>query len=351
MSQAPVRVPARQVRRRRHGRAPGGSQVTRPRLLHGDNLTVMRTLAAEGFRAHLIYADPPFATGRDFYHEPRDGGPAELAYSDKWPSFEAYIEALRLRVAAARDLLTADGCMFVHVDPTASHYVKVMMDGVFGRAKFMGEIIWKRTGASNIPSKRIVNGHDVLLGYGGTWRAPKTEHDSHGRTADQYSLEDSDGRRFQLTSLCNQNKDRPNLHYELMGHVRTWIWTRERMQKAIDAGLIVQSRPGAVPRFKRYLDEQEGADPGSVWADIPPVQGSAHERTGYPTQKPERLLERIILACSHPGDTVLDPYAGSGVTLRAASRLRRVAVGIDQSPVAIRVATEALARPAQMELL
>lgn len=325
--------------------------MTAPRLLHGDNLDVMRKLASEGFRAHLVYADPPFATGRDFYFEPRDGRPAELAYSDKWPSFDAYLDALRERVAAARDLLTADGCMFVHVDPTASHYVKVMMDGVFGRAKFMGEIIWKRTGANSLATKGMSAGHDVLLGYGGTWHPAKIEHDPHGRTADQYALEDSDGRRYRLSDLRNPAKDRPNLRYEVMGVTRTWRWTRERMQKAIDAGLVIQSRPGVVPQFKRYLDEQEGADPGSVWTDIPPVNARADERTGYPTQKPERLLERIILACSHPGDTVLDPYAGSGVTLRAAAKLRRVAVGIDQSPVAIRVAGEALARPAQIELL
>jgi len=274
----------------------------RPRLLHGDNLDVMRALAAEGFKAHLIYADPPFATGRDFYHEPRDGGPAELAYSDKWPTFEAYIEALRERVAAARDLLTADGCMFVHVDPTASHYVKVMMDGVFGRACFASEIVWRYRKWSHAHDNFHRN-HDLLFRY--------------VREADAVP--------------------RWNQLYEPLAASTIETWgTGKRIGR----------------ERKSTSDEPSpGAPMGDVWEDIGILAASGHERTGYPTQKPERLLERIILSCSHPGDTVLDPYAGSGVTLRAAARLRRVAVGIDQSPVAIRVATEALARPAQIELL
>lgn len=278
--------------------------MTQPRLLHGDNLAVMRSLAAEGFRAHLIYADPPFATGRDFYYEPRDGGAAELAYSDKWPSFDAYIEALRERVAAARELLTADGCMFVHVDPTASHYVKVMMDGVFGRACFADEIVWRYRRWPS-PRKGFQRMHDVLF-------------------------------RYVRDAVAEPR----------------WNQLYDPLAASTIQGSGPYKRTNTKGQPTITTDELSlGVSMSDVWEDVARVQSTAIERTGYPTQKPERLLERIILSCSHPGDTVLDPYAGSGVTLRAASRLRRVAVGIDQSPVAIRVATEALARPAQIELL
>lgn len=212
--------------------------VTAPRLLHGDNLDVMRSLASEGFRAHLIYADPPFATGRDFYFEPRDGGPSELAYSDKWPSFEAYIEALRLRVAAARDLLTADGCMFVHVDPTASHYVKVMMDGVFGRACFASEIVWRyrKWSMARANFNRV---HDVLFRY-------VRETDAEPRWNQLYEPRSA-------------------------STLETW-GTGKVISKMVDGKRVTVSTD----------EESLGCPIGDVWEDIGILPPSGHERTGYP---------------------------------------------------------------------
>lgn len=302
------------------------------RLIHTDNLAGMAQLSAEGVRPALVYMDPPFFTQRDF----RMGD--EIAFSDRWPSLESYVTALRLRCVAARDLLPPDGCLVVHVDPGVSRYVGVMLDGVFGRAKFRGEIIWQRTAAKGLRRAGLGEGHDTLLVYCGTWHPQVVAHDPRGKTAATYAKADPGGRRYRLSSMANPNPDRPNLRYEIFGIVRTWRWTRERMQRAIDAGLVVQTKPGTVPQFKRYLDEARGSDAGDVWTDIPPISSQARERTGYPTQKPEKLLERLVLATTHEGDTVLDPYCGSGTTVAVADRLGRHGIGIDASPVAARVA-------------
>jgi site-specific DNA-methyltransferase (adenine-specific) len=163
------------------------------------------------------------------------------------------------------------------------------------------------------------------------------------KTVAKYSLFDDDGRRYQLTSLINPNADRPNLTYEFLGVTRVWRWTKERMQEAYEAGRIVQPRPGAVPRFKRYLDEQRGRPLGDVWTDIEPINARAAERLSYPTQKPEALLERIIAASSNQGDVVLDPFCGCGTAIAVAQRLNRHWIGIDITHLAVALMKHRLA--------
>ncbi len=145
-----------------------------------------------------------------------------------------------------------------------------------------------------------------------------------------------------MTSLQNPNNNRPNLTYEFLGVTRVWRWKKERMQAAYEAGQVVQPSPGAVPRHKRYLDEQEGRPLDDVWTDIAPLNARATERTGFPTQKPLALLERIIKASSDPDDIVLDAFCGCGTALVAAERLDRRWVGIDSSPTACRVMADRL---------
>ena len=157
------------------------------------------------------------------------------------------------------------------------------------------------------------------------------------KTAAKYRHREKDGRLYQLDNLINPNKNRPNLTYEFLGVTRVWRWTRERMQAAYEAGLVVQRKPGGVPRLKRYLDEQKGRPLGDVWNDIPPINSQAQERIGYPTQKPLALLERIIKASSNKGDVVLDPFAGCATACVAAERLQRQWVGIDLSPLAAKL--------------
>ena len=193
-------------------------------------------------------------------------------------------------------------------------------------------------------SRRLPNNHDVILSYGKTngytWNVdatfqPYDELALDAKTASKYNQRDADGRLYQLTSLINPNRNRPNLTYEFLGVTRVWRWTQERMQEAYDQGMIVQTRPGSAPRLKRYLDEQRGKPFGDVWTDIPPINSQARERLGYPTQKPEALLERIINASSNEGDVVLDPFCGCGTATVAAERLNRRWIGIDITHLAM----------------
>jgi site-specific DNA-methyltransferase (adenine-specific) len=170
-----------------------------------------------------------------------------------------------------------------------------------------------------------------------TFNAVYLPHNAE-RTAEKYSLRDATGRAYQLTSLLNPNTNRPNLHYEFKGVTRTWRWTKERMEEADRQGLVIVPRDGrGVPRYKRYLDEQEGIPLGDVWTDIPAVNAMARERLGWETQKPLPLLERILALSSNPGDVLLDPFCGCGTALVAAQKLGRQWIGIDITYLAIAV--------------
>ena len=192
--------------------------------------------------------------------------------------------------------------------------------------------------------RQLPSNHDIIIAYQkspeATWNLeavfqPYDEASLDPKTAGKYSHHDSDGRRYQLDNLINPNQNRPSLKYEFLGVTRVWRWTKERMQAAYEKGLVVQPRPGAVPRLKRYLDEQPGRPLGDVWTDIPPLNSQAKERLRYPTQKPEALLERVINASSNPGDVVLDPFCGCGTAVAAAQKLYRRWVGIDITHLAV----------------
>lgn len=272
-----------------HSRAGG--------IFLGDNLDVMRRLFDDHQRVHLTYADPPYKTGDDFYFKPRGGGPREFAFSDRWPSLDAYLTALRERLVAARDLLTEDGSLVLHVDPTHGHEVRRVLDSVFGPACFANEIIW-RYRRWPTPARSFQRMHDALFLYR---RNPKAEP----RWTQLYEpLTPSTMARF---------GDRKKYKFNDGDRVRS----------------VVTDEPSPGSRMS------------DVW-DIPIIAPVSRERTGYPTQKPKALLERIISACSHEGDTVLDPYCGSGTTLVVAKRLRRTGIGIDISPLAVRVSRERL---------
>jgi DNA modification methylase len=220
----------------------------------------------------------------------------------------------------------------------------MLMDAVFGPANFRNEIIWKRTTSKSLMTRRLPSNHDVILSYQASpeafWNADAifSAYDLANlddKTASKYCHRDKDGRFYQLDNLCNPNRDRPNLTYEFLGVTKVWRWTKERMQKAYEDGLVIQPSPGAVPRFKRYLDEQKGKSLDDVWTDIPPLNSQAAERLGYPTQKPVALLERIILSSCPEGGIVLDPFCGCGTTIAAAQALGRPWIGIDITHLAI----------------
>ncbi len=344
-------------------------------LYYGDNLDVLRRYVKDEC-VDLIYLDPPFKSNQDYnvLFAEQDGSRAAAqikAFEDTWrwdrASAAAYYEIVERggklseamqgfrRLAADSDMLAylsmmaprlvelhrvlkPTGSIYLHCDPTASHYLRLLMDAVFGPVNFRNEIIWLRTLSKGLMTKRLARNHDVILSYQQSESsglnlvetfAPYDQTNLDAKTAAKYSHHDPDGRLYQLDNLINPNPDRPNLKYEFLGVTKVWRWTKERMEAAYRAGLIVQPSRGAVPRLKRYLDEQRGKPFGDVWTDIPPINSQAKERLGYPTQKPEALLERIIKASSNEGETVLDPFCGCGTAIAAAQRLRRRWIGID----------------------
>jgi site-specific DNA-methyltransferase (adenine-specific) len=312
----------------------------------GDNLEQLKKLPDAC--VDLIYIDPPFNSNRTyeiFWGETKE----KRSFEDRHESTRAYIEFMRPRCVQLSRVLKKTGSFYCHCDWHASHYVKVMLDQIFGEQNFQTEIIWKRTQAKGLAFKSLPNNHDTIFLYSGggetTFNRPYNPYDPENldaKTASQYSLRDPDGRLYQLCDLTNPNRDRPNLTYEFLGHKRVWRWTKERMQEGYETGVVVQSSPGAVPRMKRYLDEQEGRPLDSVWTDIPPISSHAKERLGYPTQKPLKLLERILEISSNPNDIVLDAFCGCGTTLVAAQTLGRQWIGIDISPTACRVMAKRL---------
>ncbi len=232
----------------------------------------------------------------------------------------AYLVMMAVRLVELHRVLKPTGSLYLHCDPTASHYLKIILDTLFAAENFRNEIIWQRTNAKGNATTRFATNHDVILRYikteKATWNAQYVPHDIQ-YVKDFYKyVEPETGRYYTLGDLTNPNPKRPNLTYEFLGVTRVWRWTRERMQEAFNAGLIVQSQPGAVPRLKRYLDEQEGMPVGDVWTDIPPVQSQSKERLGYPTQKPLALLERIIRASSNAGDTIWTLFAAAARQLQ-----------------------------------
>ena len=350
-------------------------------LYYGDNLDVLRR-HIDDESIDLVYLDPPFKSDQDYnvLFAERDGTQAAAqikAFEDTWRwdqgaarTFQevvesggdvsqvmqafrtflgesdmlAYLSMMAPRLIELRRVLKQTGSIYLHCDPTASHYLKMLMDAVFGPTNFRNEIIWHRTLSKGLTSRALPSNHDTILCYqksdASVWNIDEMFHaydqdDLDEKTDEKYSLRDTNGRRYQLTSLLNPNPDRPNLTYEFLGVTRVWRWTRDRMEAAHKAGQIVQPRPGAVPRYKRYLDEQRGKPMGDVWTDIPPLNSQAKERLGYPTQKPEALLERIIRASSNEGDVVLDPFCGCGTTIASAQKLKRRWVGIDVTNLAI----------------
>ncbi len=224
-----------------------------------------------------------------------------------------------------------------------------MLDQIFGENQFKSEIIWRRNASKGLAFKAFPNNHDSIFFYGGgeelTFNRPYVPYDVNNldeKTRAKYCHRDASGRIYRLSDLTNPNHDRPNLTYEFLGVTKVWRWTKERMQKAYEDGMVVQTKPGVVPQLKRYLDEQEGRLIDTIWTDISPINSQAIERLGYPTQKPLALMDRIIKASTNEGDIVLDAFCGCGTAIASAELLKRQWIGIDVSPTACRVMAKRL---------
>ncbi len=350
------------------------------RLLFGDNLQWLRDRALfPDESVDLVYLDPPFNSSADynviFREESGEASQAQFhAFTDTWhwvdaePTYrefvqtctsaeavtmmEAYRTALKTspmmaylammapRLVELGRVLKPTGSIYLHCDPTASHYLKLLMDSIFDPRNFRAEITWRRTGTHS-DAKRWSPVADILLHYSKTdeptWHPAHMPH-SEAYLESKYRFAEKDGRRYMLDNMVSP-KPRPNMMYEWKGHPSPpfgWRFSKETMATLDAEGRIWYPNSKAKrPRLKRYLEEMSGVLVGNVWTDIDPINSRAAERLGYPTQKPEALLERIIKASSNPGDVVLDPFCGCGTTIAVAQRLKRQWIGIDITYLAI----------------
>lgn len=349
------------------------------RLYYGDNLDVLRRHIKDE-TIDLVYLDPPFNSAQDynvlFSEQSGDRAAAQIkAFEDTWrwdlgaeaaykeiveaggqvsvamqafrtflgeSDMMAYLAMMAPRLVELRRVLKPTGSIYLHCDPTASHYLKMLMDAIFGAHNFRNEIIWKRSHAHSDAkqgARHFGRVTDSLLFYGkeddATWNTQYVPYDKDYTDRD-YRRTDPDGRRYRIDNLQGPGgAAKGNPLYEVMGVTRYWRYTKEKMQELIRQGRVIQTRPGAVPQYKRYLDEMPGVPLQNLWADLSVLNNRSRETLGYPTQKPEALLQRIITASSNEGDTVLDPFCGCGTTIAAAQTLKRVWIGIDITHLAI----------------
>ena len=256
---------------------------------------------------------------------------------------QSYLCMMAVRLLEMRRVLKDTGSIYLHCDSTASHYLKLLMDSIYGERNFRSEIIWKRTTAHNDGAQgRRQHGrvHDIIVFYSNsdewTWNSIFINYDRDYVDRFYRHVDAETGRRYTLDKLTAPGgASKGNPQYEVMGVTRYWAYSRENMQALIDAGRVVQTKPGTVPRYKRYLDEMSGVPLQDLWVDIGPLASRSKERIGYPTQKPLALLERIIKASSNEGDIVLDPFCGCATACVAAENLGRRWIGIDISSKAV----------------
>lgn len=382
-------------------------------LYYGDNLGVLRN--REQFpdaSVDLIYLDPPFNSNASYnvlFKAPSGkGSGAQIeAFEDTWHWGEAaedafdqvmqsghvgaadmlrairgflgendmmaYLAMMAVRLIELRRVLKPTGSLYLHCDPTASHYLKILLDSIFGARAFRTEIVWKRNSAhSDGKQGRRQHGriHDIILFYSNTventWNPVYSAYDESYLKSHYSLIEPETGRRFRAGDLTaakpggdtsyewrvkSPDENPPKWEADLGNEFETprqgwryagirpykgrfWAYSRENMEKYESSGRIYYPVSG-LPNYKRFLDEMEGVPLQDLWADIAPINSQAQERLGYPTQKPVALLERIIASSSNPGDVVLDPFCGCGTAIHAAQKLNRQWRGIDITHLAI----------------
>lgn len=328
----------------------------RNKVFWGDNLQVMSHLLKE-FRGKvdLIYIDPPFDSKADYKKriQTRNGNAnsnsssfEEKQYADIWSNDE-YLQFMFERLVLMRELLSSTGTIYVHVGTQVSCHIKLVLDEVFGSENYRAELIWQKLRSVKSQSAHFANMHDVIFAYsrsGSLYFVPQFEPKDEKLLETHYRHTDETGRRYNLGDFTQAGQGEPRRFGDriLPPPVgKHWIWSQERIDEGMKAGLIVFSKNG-VPYVKRYFDANEGTRIGDIWTDINPVNQVAKERTGYPTQKPEALLERIIKASTKLGDLVFDCFMGSGTAQAVATKLGRRFVGADINLGSIQTTTKRL---------
>jgi DNA modification methylase len=352
-------------------------------LYYGDNLDVLRQDIKDE-SVDLIYLDPPFNSNRSYsvLFQEKSGNEAQAqieAFDDTWKWSQeseaayldliqgtapnkvkdaleamrrllgdndllAYLVMMTQRLVELHRVLKATGSLYLHCDPTASHYLKIVLDAIFGPQNFRNEITWRRTstvkGNTSQGARHFGRNTDILLFYTKsdeyTFNAIYTAYSEDYINTKFSNIEEGTGRRFQTVSMGGPGgAAKGNPSYEVLGVTRFWRFSRIEMDRLIAEGRVYQGKPGDVPRQKYYLDEGKGVELQALWADIDAINSQAAERLGYPTQKPLVLLGRILTASSNLGDVVLDPFCGCGTTVDAAEKLARRWIGIDITTLAV----------------
>ena len=349
------------------------------KLYFGDNLDVLRAMPPGV--VDLIYLDPPFNSNANYnvLYGTKRGGASQAqahAFEDTWKWGEdaqralnesaerhleagalldafqkifggsdmmAYLAMMTVRLIELRRVLKSSGSLYLHCDPTASHYLKVVLDAIFGPANYRSEIVWKRTSAHSDASVGFGDVTDSILFYSKSaevkWNPVRLPL-AKAHVDAKYTYKEPDGRVFATRDLRSPHP-RPNLTYDYKGykpHHNGWSISRELMEQYDREGrLYFPSKPDGRIRLKIYLDQSKGVPLQNLWTDIAPINSQAQERMGYSTQKPLALLERIISASSDEGDLILDPFCGCGTAIEAAEKLGREWIGIDVTYLAIHV--------------
>lgn len=334
----------------------------RNKIYWGDNLQVMSHLLKQyRGQVQLVYIDPPFDSKAEYKKRIQiqgtqtDGSQSafeDKQYGDIWTN-DLYLQFMYERLVVIRELISPSGSCYLHCDPNQSHHLRCLLDEVFGEQSFRNEIVWQRTSARS-DSKTYNQIHDTLFFYSKaltafTWNRQYQDY-SDEYIESKFTQRDSAGKRYQLTDMTSPHP-RPNMVYEWMGFApphNGWRYSRDTMTELHSRGRIwYPEDKNKRPRLIRYLDDNKGRPLQSVWTDIFPVNSQASEREGYPTQKPEALLERIIRASSNPGDLVFDCFMGSGTTQAVAMKLGRRFVGADINLGAIQITTKRLLQVAE----
>jgi len=315
------------------------------RLILGDNLEIMKTLESES--VDLIYLDPPFFSNRDY--EVIWGDEGEIrSFEDRWAGgIDHYIAWLKERVEQMHRLLKKTGSLFLHCDWHADAYIRVdILDTIFGIKNFRNEIVWKRNSAHN-SADRCGNIHDSIFYYQKSsahqWNVIYQNY-SEQYLEEFFDSVDENGRKYKRADLTGAGTTRgisgkPWRNIDVKAKGRHWAYVPDELERLDKMGKIHwPQKKGGMPRLKVYPEDMKGLPLQDVWDDIRVLHNLSKERIGYPTQKPEALLERIIKIASKEESVVLDPFMGGGTTVAVAERLGRRFIGIDQSTIAVKVA-------------
>lgn len=357
------------------GENPDGNMVIR-----GECVSACAYLKEKGIQVDLVYIDPPFASGADYAKKvyvrrnPKVAAAIaqaeqeldfedlkafeETMYGDVWDK-EKYLNWMYENLMAIKSVMSDTASIYVELDNHIGHYVKILMDEIFGEDHFVNEIVWKRTFShSDVGqgAKHLGRLHDVIFLYSmGDEYTLNTVYTPYSQEYidNFFRYTDSDGRRYRLVSMIGTGgAAKGNPYYEFMGVSRYWRYSQKTIQELVDKGLVVQTKPGAVPQKKNYLDESPGVPLQDIWTDIAPVQGGSVENANYATQKPEALLDRIIRSSSNDNMIVADFFGGSGVTAAVAHKLGRCFIHCDVGINSVQTARDRLqAYGAQFDVL